>query len=114
MPGKRVSRIVTLRTECIGPDWRNLEAYLDEAGNLHIDGQDLGPATAPVSGDGEYEWFQIISVTELPRLLELIDVAPGQDVLNLLERKWTGPNSHELEKRLRESDIPIVCHVWSG
>ena len=45
-------RKVTLRDETDGPDRRHLEAYLDETDNLHIDGQDLGPSTSIVSGDG--------------------------------------------------------------
>jgi hypothetical protein len=45
-------RQVILRNERSGLDTRHLWAYLDDEGNLHIDGQDLGPATAPVSTSG--------------------------------------------------------------
>ena len=47
---------VTLRSERSGRDVRTLWAHVDVDGNLHVDGQDLGPRTAPVSVDGEYEW----------------------------------------------------------
>src|SRR5687767_248977 len=56
----RHSREVMLREEHSGPDHRYLWAYLDQVGNQHIDGQDLGPDTTPVSSDGDYEWFQTI------------------------------------------------------
>jgi hypothetical protein len=53
---------VVLRDERSGGDIRHLEAFLDENGSLRLEGHDLGPGTAPVSQDGEYEWFGIIPV----------------------------------------------------
>jgi hypothetical protein len=44
------SRIVRLREERSGADSRFLDAYLDGEGNLHVDGQDLGPATSMSAG----------------------------------------------------------------
>jgi hypothetical protein len=106
-------RIVVLRDERDGANRRYLCAYLDLAG-LHIDGQDLGPSTALVSEDGEYEWFETIASADLPRLVALLGGASGEDVLDLLERDWTADGrSYELEARLRESDIPVQRSVWS-
>lgn len=105
-------RKVTLRAERDGRDYRHLEAYLDDAGNLHVDGHDLGPGTASVSDDGEYEWFSTIDVVDVPRLTVLLGGGWGEDVLDVLERDYTGHGSYELEKRLRESDIPVRRHVW--
>ncbi len=105
---------MTLRDERRGDDWRNLWAYLDEAGNLHIDGQDLGPGTAPVSSDGEYEWFKTIAAAHVPRVVELLGGEPGEDVLDVLERDYTGQRSYELEHRLRDGDIPVELYIWSG
>lgn len=93
---------------------RWLGAYVDEAGNLHIDGQDLGPGTAMVSADGEYEWFETIAAADVPRVIALLDGEPGTDVLDLLEQRWTGMQSYELERRLRESDIHRDISTWSG
>ncbi len=87
-------RVVTLREEVDGPDRRHLWAYVDEEGNLHIDGQDLGPRTAPVSADGEYGWFQTIRKGQLPELRQLLGGNPDDDVLDLLESKWTGSSSY--------------------
>jgi hypothetical protein len=103
MPGK-----VILRNERRGDDWRNLWAYLGPDGSLHIDGQDLGPGTEMVSGDGEYEWFRTIQAEHVPRLVEMLGGEAGTDVLDLLASRYSGPGSYELERLIRESDIPTA------
>jgi hypothetical protein len=102
---------VILRNERRGADTRHLWAYLDDEGNLHIDGQDLGPATAPVSDDGEYEWFCTISHEDLPQLMSLLGALADADLLDVLQRKWSGARSYELEKVLRESGIKVDLFV---
>jgi len=52
----QVGRRISLRRERDVDDQRFLDAWVDASGALHIEGQDLGPSTAPVSDDGEYEW----------------------------------------------------------
>jgi len=106
--------VITLRDEHDGDDHRNLVVYLDELGQLHIDGQDLGPGTAPVSDDGEYEWFQTIAAADIPRLCQLLGGYAGETILAILTRKYTGDRSYELERLLRDSDIPVNRRVWSG
>jgi len=113
-PRGRVGRIVTLRHEVDGPDTRHLWAHIDQEGNLHIDGQDLGPKTAIVSADGEYEWFQTIDRSELPKLSGVLGGKSDDDILDVLEENWTGPQASELEALLRESDIEVDRFVWSG
>lgn len=108
------ARKVTLRDEYSGADSRHLWAYLDDRGNLHIDGQDLGPSTTPVSSDGEYEWFQAISAADLPRLLTVLGAPSGAQVLDVLEQNWSGGRAGDLEALLRGSDIKITRSVWSG
>jgi hypothetical protein len=105
---------VVLRRERDGSDRRNLWAYLDEAGDLHIDGQDLGPSTKPVSSDGEYEWFRTIRAPDLPRLLEVLGCPVGEDVLSFLAKRYSGSGSYELESSLREGDVPSELHVRGG
>jgi hypothetical protein len=107
-------RTVTLRQERTGADTRWLGAYLDAAGALHVDGHDIGPGTAPVSSDGEYEWFKTIAAGDVPRLLAVLGGDPGDDVLDVLARDWTGPRSYDFERRLRESGIPVKLSTWSG
>jgi hypothetical protein len=100
-------RQVQLRRERDGADSRYLRAYMDASGNLHIDGHDLGPGTAPVSADGEYEWFKTIRAEDVPKVVTLLGGDAGDDVLDLLEAHYTREGSYELEKRLRESDIKV-------
>jgi hypothetical protein len=107
-------RQVVLRDEHSGKDSRSLCAYLDEAGSLHIDGQDLGPSTSPVSGDGEYEWYYTIGVEHLPRLVVLLGGSQDDDLLDLLEERWSGARSGDLEPLLRTSGIPVTFFSYSG
>lgn len=107
-------RQVTLRDERSGPDSRHLWAYLDDDGNLHVDGQDLGPGTAPVSTDGEYEWFKKISAHDLPKLLALLGAPPDADVLDVLALHWSGDKAGDLESLIRKSGIKVETSVWSG
>ena len=113
-PRERDGRVVTLRDETDGPDSRHLWAHLDQKGNLHIDGQDLGPKTAIVSSDGEYGWFETIDRSELPKLIGLLGGKPEDDILDVLQENWTGPRAADLEALLRESDIEVKRFVWSG
>ena len=110
MTGRRVS----LRAERKGADSRFLDAYLDDDGALHVDGQDLGPGTGGVSSDGEYEWFRTIPASDLPRLVELLGGRPGESILDLLASRYTGRASYELERVIRESGIRSELGVWSG
>jgi len=105
-------RPLVLRDEVDGRDRRYLAAYVDADGALHIDGQDLGPATEMVSADGEYEWFQTIKAADLPRLLEALGARRDAPVMEVLAAEFVGPRSYELERRLRTSDIPIERYVW--
>jgi hypothetical protein len=98
-------RKVVLREARTGPDQRFLSAYVSTDGALHIEGQDLGPATAPPSHDGEYEWFETIRPEHLPRLVELLGGEPGTDLLDLLAERYTEP--------LRESCRLHALRGWS-
>jgi hypothetical protein len=91
-----------------------LWAYLDTAGQLHIDGQDLGPVTRTVSTDGEYEYFKIVRHDYIPGLVAVLGGKPEDDILDLLKENWTGEKSYELEDIMRECDVPIVLAVYSG
>ena len=100
-------RRVILRDQRDGRDQRHLWAYVDSEGSLHVDGQDLGPSTAPVSDDGEYEWFTTVRATHVLRLVELLGGDQDSDVLDLLTKRYSGMGSYELERVIRESDIPV-------
>ncbi|GEM_PF-1060195 len=91
-----------------------LWAYLDTAGQLHIDGQDLGPVTSPVSADGEVESFRILPPENIQRLVELLGGVPGDGILDILAGSWTGERSYELERILREGPVAVVFATWTG
>ncbi len=93
---------VELRAEHDGPDHRYLTAYRTRGGGLTVAGQDLGPATAMVSPDGEYEWWYVVPPASVPRLLEALGARPGTDVLDELAARWCGAASSALEGHLRE------------
>jgi hypothetical protein len=105
---------VTLRAERDGPNCRYLSASLDGHGALVIEGQDLGPGTAIVSSDSEYEWTRTILSEHIPKLLVLLNAPVGANILAVLKKHWTGSKSHELERRIRDSDIPSKLWTWSG
>jgi len=112
---ERLEPTVTLRDEKRA-DGSHLAlwAYLDSAGRLHIDGQDLGPVTKFVSGDGEYEYFKLVAKADIPRLIELLGGKPEDDILDLLGRSWTGERSYDLEEILRECPIEVELATWNG
>lgn len=108
------NRTVKLREERTGPDRRFLSAYLTQEGALRIEGQDLGPATALVHADGEYEWFKTIRPEHLPRLVGLLGGEPGADVLDLLAERYTGDGAAEFERILRESASQLSFSSGNG
>ncbi len=114
-PAGQVEPVVQLRAETRADGSRLfLWAYLDTLGRLHIDGQDLGPVTGLVSGDGEYEYFKMVAKEDIAGLVELLGGKPGDEILGLLGRDWTGDNSYGLEAVLRDGPIEVVLGVWSG
>lgn len=100
-------RRVVLRAEYYERGSRHLSAWQDERG-LHIDGQDLGEGTESIGTDGEYEWSYTVKPEHLPRLRA--SLAIEGDLLDALEREWSGARSYDFEKRLR--DVPT--EFWSG
>lgn len=111
------ARQVELRAERNGDDVRFLTARVDLAGDLHLSGHDLGPGTVMVSGDGEYEWTTSIAAVDVPRLVELLGGAPGEEVLDVLAGYCDDVQprgSYRVEQVIRDSGIPVRRHVWSG
>jgi hypothetical protein len=64
-----------------------------------------------LSDDGEYEWFTTVRATHVLRLVELLGGDPDSDVLDLLAQRYSGIGSYELERVIRESDIPVERFV---
>ncbi|MCZ2826077.1 MULTISPECIES: hypothetical protein [unclassified Modestobacter] len=103
--------MVVLRSERNGDDSRYLRAQLNESGDLVLEGEDYGPATAPVSSDGEYEWVQVVAADKLPELLQILGADPAAGVIEELAARWSGAGSYQLERLLRETGLSTV-HVF--
>ena len=79
--------------------WRCLDARRSSSGDLWIEGEDLGPATGPVTADGEYEWVWTVTADKLPELLRVLGAEPGANVLDGLASRRSGAAFYDLEKR---------------
>ncbi len=107
------SRTIVLRNTRDEWGQRHLIAYVDAEGVPHIDGHDMGLGTTMVSGDGEYEWWSVYSVDDIPAIVALLDGNANDNVLDLLESRWTGERNGELERRLSDSGFLKGRKVWS-
>jgi hypothetical protein len=106
-------RAVMLRDERDGRDLRRLTAYLMEDGTLVIDGHDLGPGTAVISDDGEYEWRQTFPPDSVAALGVALGGKRDEDILDLLARRYRNERSYELERIMRETRDTIPRELWS-
>ena len=107
-------RTVILRNEHHGRDSRHLSARLDADSNLVIEGQDLGPGTAPISRDGEYEYSHTVLREHIPQLLALLNAPHDAEILGVLTEHWTGMQSYELERLIASGAVPTQFSSWSG
>lgn len=109
-----MSGAVTLRAERHGQDSRYLTAEIQEDGSLVIRGQDLGPGASFMSGDDEeYEWAYTFAPEVIPSLVAALGGTPGQPVLELLEQRYTGAGSYELEHIIRSTEDTIPRNFWN-
>ena len=105
--------VICLRDETDGPDHRGLWVRLHKDGKLTIEGQDLGPMTAPVSGDGEYEWVYTYEPAVVPDFLAALGGSIGEDPAVVLGR-YSGARSYDLERISKESGVPRTLWVYGG
>ncbi len=105
---------VTLLDEQDGPNSWHVGASLDGMGNLVIDGHDLGPATAVVSSDGEYEWSVTVPAASLKRAVAVLGGRDGESILDLLARDYAGNASYGIRRKLAAAGIPVELFTWNG
>jgi hypothetical protein len=106
-------RTVKLRDERDGRDSRSLTANLTSDGSLRIAGHDLGPKTAIVSEENEYEWTYTFPVDSVPALCAALSGADHEDILDVLDRGYTGERSYQLERIIQETVDTIPREFWS-
>ena len=103
---------VELRASRVGGNSSYLGAHLDGSGDLVLSGQDLGPGTAMVSSDGEYEYWYVVAAADIPTLLARLGSPTDADVLDVLATSWPGGRSFELEAIIR-AEIPHRFSCYS-
>lgn len=102
-------RTVVLRHSRDAGGSRHLEARLNEAGDLVIEGQDLGPAVEEFFGSREYEWIWTVKAADLAGLRRSL---PEQgELLELLARLFSGDDAGRLKDFLEKNAIPH--QTWS-
>jgi hypothetical protein len=101
------------------------EAYVDGAGDLGVETQDLGKDLERRFGDSDYEWWVIVRAANKPKMLELLQerqhntpatVPAGNDdsaLLSLIERTFAGPSaSTDLQDWLTENGIAFETSTY--
>ncbi len=90
---------------------RHVWAELRGNGSLIIQGQDLGPATTAISGDGEYEYAYSIDPDRISEALRELGAPAGAEPLDYIKEHWSGEAAFELTRRLHEMDG--IAKFWS-
>ena len=92
-------------------DSRSLWASIDEAGDLVIHGQDLGPAVG-VLGGTSYEWYLTHARTDIPSLLVVLGASANANVLDVIEEQFCGVEADTFEKLVRDSALAPAYFSW--
>jgi hypothetical protein len=109
-----MSTVVNLRDERQGRDRRALDAEVRDDGSLVIRGQDLGPGASSMSGDDEeYEWAYTFAAQDVPKLVAALGGTPDQPTIELLQQRYTGASSYELEHIVRTTEDTIPREFWN-
>jgi hypothetical protein len=108
-----MSTVVNLRDERQGRDRRALDAEIRDDGALVIRGQDLGPGTSSMSDGGEYEWADTFAAHDVPKLVAALGGTSDQPIVELLQQRYTGAGSYELERIVRMTAATIPREFWN-
>lgn len=107
--GEMALSSVVLRNEKLENNSRYLAASYNTAGDLIIEGQDLGEDVRSVFGYSEYEWAWSIRAANLPLLKRAL--GNSDDILESLKIKFSNENAAGLITFL--SANKIVFESWS-
>jgi hypothetical protein len=108
--------IVILRNIKEKKIWSHLQARIDEKGNLLIEGQDMGSSVGEIFDDElyEYEYVTTIKQKDISLLIAAFNGNRDDSILVLIKEKCTGENSINLEKLIKDKDIPNQVWNWSS
>lgn len=105
------ARVIGLQNERRGDGSHlSLDATVQADGDLQISGHDTGPVA--VFFDSEYEWWYTIAANDVPDLVIALGGQPGSDILDVLERRYSGDGSYDLDKDLRASGVEYTFYCW--
>lgn len=107
--GRRWVRLRDLRNHK-GNRFR-LDARLMDDGSVEFAAQDFGPVTARGSADRQFEYWRTVDAEFVPQLVWMLGGEPGEHVIELLARHWSGRRSFELGAVLREAPFPVGLYV---
>lgn len=106
------SQKITLRDEP-GPNSRWLSAELLPDGELRIRGEDAGPRVQAMLGEEETEWGYTFPPESAAMLARALGGTQDSDLMDLLDRQYSGTGSYVLERIIRDTrdTIPRESHV---
>lgn len=107
-----MTRRVVLRHSEDAGGLRHLDATVDAAGDLRIEGQDLGPGVERIFGSREYEWDWVVRAADVPALVRALGGSDGDDVLALLERLYAQPDPGTIEAFIGTGKA-VPAELWS-
>ena len=73
----------------------------------------VGVDYSMVSSDGEYEYWITVEAARIPLLLARLGAPERSDILEVLDLAWTGERSYELERIIRDDDVPHRLSSYS-
>jgi hypothetical protein len=103
---------VVLRDQEDSDGIRYLDATIDKAGRLVIEGQDVGAGVERAFGEGyrEYEWRWTVPVTEIPAAVATLGGEPGEPALAVAAR-WI--DAHGTDPGVALKAARIRLEFWS-
>jgi hypothetical protein len=85
-----------------------MSVSLDADDNLGVSGDSYHSDPMPGSDSGDHEWRYKIRNRDLPQLIGLLGGNPGDDIIDLLARNFTGSMADEFERIVDNSGIEQV------
>ena len=84
---------------------------LTDAGDLLIEGQDLGPGVELFFGAREYEFARTVRAADMPALRRALHLDDEDDLLAALGERYGGKGTSELEQFVQDAGVP--SEFWS-
>ena len=105
---------ITLRSERDAPGSRRLDLRRDDAGNIRLEGQDLGNQVEAFWGKGlrEYEWVHTIPAGQDRKIRDALGGAVGSDMVRLISQWCADHDADNLKRTLQAHGVKIERWSW--